>query len=38
MSKRYLNDRYLDILEYEEDEVASNNFVKNGEDEIEDLN
>ena len=35
MSKWYLND--LDTLEYEEDEVASKNLVKNSEDEIRDL-
>ena len=32
MSKWYLND--LDILEYEEDEIASKNIVENGENEI----
>ena len=36
MSKWYLND--LDILKYEEDEVASKNLAENGEDEIRDLN
>ena len=36
MLKWYLND--LDILEYEEDEVASQNLARNGENEIGDLN
>ena len=36
MSKWYLNDR--NILQYEKDELASKNFVENGEDEIGDLN
>ena len=36
MLKLYLN--YLDILEYEEDELASQNLAKNSEDEIGDLN
>ena len=35
MSKWYLND--LDILKYEEDEVASKNLVEDYEDEIWDL-
>ena len=34
--KMILND--LDILEYEEDEVVSQNLAKNGKDEIGDLN
>ena len=36
MSKWYLN--YLDILEFEEDEVVSKNLVEISEDEIENLN